>query len=129
MKTHISESGFSIIESLLVVVALGLIGFAGNYVYQTNKTVDTLNSKTDLTSTSATGINATITPVTTATITPVTTATIAPDTTATIAPITVPVVKTSSDLDTAQTTLDQNDPTTTNNDSTELDAELASVTD
>lgn len=112
MKSH-TESGFSIIESLLVVVALGLIGFAGNYVYQTNKAVDTLNSSSKA--------NQTITP------TADTKTTITPATTATVAPIVTPEVKTSSDLNTAQTTLDQNDPTTgSSNDVAELDAELAS---
>ena len=120
MKTH-SESGFSIIESLLVVVALGLIGFAGNYVYQTNRAVDSLSSSPKANQTT------TQTADTKTTITPATTATVATATTATVAPIVTPEVKTSSDLNTAQTTLDQNDPTTgSSNDVAELDAELAS---
>lgn len=122
MKTN-SQSGFSIIELLLVVVALGLIGFAGHYVYQTNKAVDTLNSKADQTTASTTDTKAAIAAATTATVASATTATDTPTT----APIVTPEVKTSSDLTTASTTLDQTDPTTSNsNDVAELDAELAS---
>lgn len=121
MKTN-TESGFSIIESLLVVVALGLIGFAGHYVYQTNKAVDSLNANPKASQTT------TLTTDTKSTIPSATTATVAPAATATDTPAIAPDVKSSSDLTTASTTVDETDPTTSNSsDIAELDAELESL--
>jgi len=104
MRKYTSESGFSVIELLLIVVALGLIGFAGGYVLHTNKAVDSLNSKTGTQDNTKTAIE----PIT--------------------VPLVAPLVKNTSDLNNAETSLDQNDPSTSNtNDSAELDAEVENL--
>lgn len=104
MKRLTSDSGFSIIELLLVIVAFGLIGFAARYVYQTNKLADTLNTTTVAQSAAPTAATTAVTPV-----------------------LVTPVVQTPSDLTAAAASLDQTDPTTSNSsDSATLDTELAS---
>ena len=36
MKTHVKQQGFTVVEPLLVIVALAIVGFAGYYIYTAN---------------------------------------------------------------------------------------------
>lgn len=97
MRIRKQQSGFAIIELVLIVVILVAIGFAGWWVYQ---------KRNDTTAPSPT--------------------TTASNTQSPVAKnvSTAPTVNSTSDLDKELNTLDQNDPSTTNSaDSSQLDSQ------
>lgn len=99
MKYRTNQSGFSVVELAIVVVIVAVLGFIGYTVYnrQNNKTAST-------------------TTVTTASTNPAKANDVA----------SAPNINSTSDLDKAQATLDQTNPSGSNNtDATQLDAQLA----
>jgi prepilin-type N-terminal cleavage/methylation domain-containing protein len=99
MRLRTNQSGFSVVEVLVVVVVLGLVGFISYSFYNkqadTDKTTDGSTSQSASQSATADDVPA------------------APELTST------------DDLDTASAMLDESD-TASSNDSTELDAQLQS---
>ena len=92
-------NGFAFIEALVIITVVALIAVVGFKVYE-NRSTDTSQANASQTSTK-----------TTASQTPLSTGV-----------STVPEINSSSDLDKASQTLDQNDPTTANNaDTAQLD--------
>ena len=90
MRNHEGQSGFTIIELVLVVVALALVGFGGWKVYDTHHNAIPAQSPT-------------------------------------ASVPSAPAVSSATDLNSAQTALDQNDPSNSNTtDLSQLDSQLNS---
>jgi prepilin-type N-terminal cleavage/methylation domain-containing protein len=98
MKTQRNQRGFSAVELVIVIAVLAIVGLVGYRVISGRST------STSTTKSAATSENAT----------------------ASVS--SAPAIKSTSDLDKAQQTLDQNDPATSNaSDSNQLDSSLSGV--
>jgi len=102
MRSLRSEAGFSAFEAILVVLVLAVVAVGGYRVIQGRHTAPGTTSS-----------SLTVTPATKASATAVSTA---------------PAVSNATDLNAAQQTLDQNDPTSANtSDSSALNADLSGL--
>lgn len=98
MKIRTSQSGFSAVELVIVVAVVAALGFAGYSVYNRQNTKTADNSGTSQTSTSGSANDV----------------------------ASAPVVSSTSDLDKASATLDQTNPSGSNNtDAGQLDSQLS----
>lgn len=97
MRLRNNQTGFSIVEIVIVLAVVGLIGFVGYKAYNNMQNSKTAdNSQAKVQSPMASDVKA------------------------------APPISSTSDLDTALTTLDQTDPGGSNNtDTGQLDSELA----
>lgn len=94
MRIRNTQTGFAILELVLVVAVLAAAGLAAWYVYQKQQTVTPSNSSNNTTTASVTIPSA-------------------------------PQVKTSADLNSALTALDQADPSSDNADLTQLNSQAS----